>query len=134
MRHSLWMMVILLAATITRAQPATQPDDPTARTTTRPATTQARDKGDRINVTQHKLTVGSETLKYTASAGTMVQRDESGAAKADMFFVAYTLGRPDDTPPSTRPITFIFNGGPGAASVWLHLGTAGPKRINLNDS
>jgi hypothetical protein len=64
----------------------------------------------------------------------MVQRDEGGAAKADMFFVAYILDRPDDAPPTTRPITFIFNGGPGAASVWLHLGTAGPKRINLNDS
>jgi carboxypeptidase C (cathepsin A) len=112
------------------AQPASQPADPTARTTTRPATTQA---GDKIVVTRHELKVGERVLNYTASTGTMVQRDEAGAAKADMFFVAYTLDRDEDSPATTRPITFVFNGGPGAASVWLHVGTAGPKRIDLDD-
>jgi carboxypeptidase C (cathepsin A) len=84
----------------------------------------------------------------------MSQKDETGKAKADMFFIAYTLERDvvnpspaqppassssqpstqSTTQPSTRPITFIFNGGPGAASVWLHLGTAGPKRINIDEA
>src|SRR5687767_4301978 len=127
--------VLTIPALVSVAQ-TTQTADPTARTTTRPATTQPGEKdkfGDRISVTQHELRLGERTLKYTASAGTMVQRDEAGVAKADMFFVAYTLDRDADAPSMPRPITFVFNGGPGAASVWLHLGTAGPKRIDLND-
>jgi carboxypeptidase C (cathepsin A) len=112
--------------------------DPTARTTTRPATTQAGEKGDRLVVTEHELELGDRVLRYTATAGTMAQKDESGATKADMFFVAYTLKRDGDaagtSDPATRPITFVFNGGPGAASVWLHLGTAGPRRIDLDQS
>jgi carboxypeptidase C (cathepsin A) len=121
--------VLALQTALAVAQ-TTQSADPTARTTTRPATTQA---GDKIVITRHELKLGERTLRYTASAGTMVQRDEAGAAKVDMFFVAYTLERDENATPQTRPIMFIFNGGPGAASVWLHLGTAGPKRIDLNE-
>lgn len=111
---------------------STQPTDPTARTTTRPATTQAGEKGDRLSITRHVLQLEGRRLEYTATAGTLAQKDETGATKADMFFVAYTLeGASHD--PTTRPVTFIFNGGPGAASVWLHLGTAGPKRIGLDE-
>ena len=116
--------------------------DPTARTTTHPATTQAGEKGDRLVVTEHELKAGRRVLRYTATAGTMAQKDESGATKADMFFVAYTLNRDADADgdgdakpgPTTRPVTFVFNGGPGAASVWLHLGTAGPRRIDISES
>ena len=116
------------------AQSTTQSVDPTARTTTRPATTQAAaGKDDRLVVTRHQLTLDDRVLKYTATAGTMAQKDESGATKADMFFIAYTLDRDEGADPRDRPLTFVFNGGPGAASVWLHLGTAGPKRIDLDD-
>ena len=127
----------------TTATTQSAPADPTARTTTRPATTQAGEKGDRLVVTQHELKLGDRVLRYTATAGTMAQKDESGATKADMFFVAYTLNRGDGDDndadrakgdPATRPITFVFNGGPGAASVWLHLGTAGPRRIDISDA
>src|SRR4051812_14304630 len=109
--------------------------DPTARTTTRPATAPAgEDKsGDRLFTTTHSITTGGRTFNYTAVAGTMAQKDESGKALADMFFVAYTIDRPESSSPTTRPITFVFNGGPGAASVWLHLGAVGPKRIRLDD-
>jgi carboxypeptidase C (cathepsin A) len=115
------------------ADTTTQPADPTARTTTRPATTQAGEKGDRISVTSHSINLNGKGLKYTATAGTMAQKDETGATKADMFFVAYTVDG-DGVKLSDRPITFIFNGGPGAASVWLHLGTAGPRRIDIDDN
>ncbi|MEO6434856.1 MAG: peptidase S10, partial [Tepidisphaeraceae bacterium] len=111
----------------------TQPTDPTARTTTRPATTQAGETGDKLSVTEHSLVVGPKTLKYTATAGTMAQKDEAGATKADIFFVAYVLDEGEKANPTTRPVTFVFNGGPGAASVWLHLGTAGPQRIRLDE-
>ena len=140
------VMIILLATrgiTVGQTTQATQPTDPTARTTTRPATTQAEEKGDRLSVSRHSVRVNGKSLTYTATAGTMAQKDESGATKADMFFVSYALdqethlagplaGR-DRPAPTTRPVTFVFNGGPGAASVWLHLGTAGPKRISLGE-
>jgi carboxypeptidase C (cathepsin A) len=134
------------------AHAATRPVDPTARTTTRPATTQAGARaGDHVFVTHHSVRVGDRTLNYTATAGTLAQKDESGTTKADMFFVAYTLDRVGggdgsrsggdgdgptaSTAPAaaTRPVTFVFNGGPGAASVWLHLGAAGPMRVDLGD-
>ena len=131
------MGLLTLAVGTGRAQttgPATQPTDPTARTTTRPATTQVAEKGDRLSVTRHTITVNGKPLAYTATAGTMAQKDESGATKADMFFVAYTLDPEEGASATTRPVTFVFNGGPGAASVWLHLGTAGPKRIKLDET
>src|SRR4051812_42579987 len=125
-----FVVTIVLATSILPAQTTTtQAADPTARTTTRPATaatTQVGEKGDRLVVTEHELKVGERVLRYTATAGTMAQKDESGVTKADMFFIAYTLNRADDekNAATTRPVTFVFNGGPGAASVWLHLGTA----------
>ena len=155
------LIIVVVVALIASSAPAQKPAtttqasaDPTARTTTRPATTQVGEKGDKLVVTEHELKIGDRVLRYTATAGTMAQKDESGATKADMFFVAYTLkrdgGRGDNggggggggggddavakNDATSRPVTFVFNGGPGAASVWLHLGTAGPKRISIAES
>jgi len=139
-----WMFVVATAALPAAAQQdphsTTRPVDPTARTTTKPATTQSGEKaadraGDHVFVTKHSLRLGDHTLNYTATAGTIAQKDEAGATKADMFFVAYTLDRDEKAArPTTRPVTFVFNGGPGAASVWLHLGAAGPMRVGLDDN
>ena len=82
--------------------------------------------------TQHKLKVGKKTLNYTATAGMMPLKDkESGDIKANVYFTAYTLD--DVKEPSERPLTFVFNGGPGSASVWLHLGALGPRRVKMQD-
>lgn len=90
-------------------------------------------EGDKLSVTEHKLAIGDQTLNYRATAGTMLLRDESAKPKANLFFVSYertdTAAAPED-----RPITFIFNGGPGAAAVWLHLGAIGPKRVALEEN
>lgn len=72
-----------------------------------------------------KLTDGS-TLTYTATTGHLTASDTNGNAKASVFYVAYTA---DGKPPGSRPVTFLFNGGPLSATVWLHLGSWGPKRI-----
>lgn len=86
---------------------------------------------DRIVTTKHKAVIGGASIAYTASAGTMVLRDEEGKAKASMFFVAYTRDGVQDL--SKRPITFAYNGGPGSSSVWLHMGAFGPRRVVLDD-
>jgi carboxypeptidase C (cathepsin A) len=78
-------------------------------------------------VTRHTLVLGGQTLNYTATAGHLTARALAGDAPlASMFYIAYTL---DGADPATRPVTFFYNGGPGSASVWLHLGSFGPKRL-----
>jgi carboxypeptidase C (cathepsin A) len=87
---------------------------------------------DRVSVTEHEVMLAGAALKYRASAGTLAMRGDDGKPKAAIFFVAYEkLPAPDN--PKDRPITFVFNGGPGAAAVWLHLGTVGPRRVKLNE-
>jgi carboxypeptidase C (cathepsin A) len=85
---------------------------------------------DNVSTTQHSVKIGSDTINYTARAGTIVMKDEDGNAKASIFFVAYTR---DGVDPAKRPVTFAFNGGPGSSSVWLHLGCLGPKRVVYGD-
>ena len=79
-------------------------------------------------VTHHQITVEGKPLKYTATAGRLPIKRPDGKIDAEMFFVAYTL---DGQDPSRRPVTFAFNGGPGSASIWLHMGALGPKRVVL---
>jgi carboxypeptidase C (cathepsin A) len=79
-------------------------------------------------VTHHVLALPGRTLHFTATAGSIVIPDESGAPEADIAFIAYTL---DGADPKTRPVTFVFNGGPGEASAWLQLGAVGPWRIRM---
>jgi carboxypeptidase C (cathepsin A) len=79
-------------------------------------------------VTHHQITAGGQALKYTATAGRLPIKRGDGKIEAEMFFVAYTL---DGQDPARRPLTFAFNGGPGSASIWLHMGALGPKRVVL---
>lgn len=79
-------------------------------------------------VTHHEIHVGGKVLRYTATAGLMPIHNVDGEHEADMFFMAYTL---DGQNSERRPLTFSFNGGPGSASVWLHLGAIGPKRVKM---
>jgi carboxypeptidase C (cathepsin A) len=88
---------------------------------------------DKLSVTEHEISAAGKPLKYRATAGTMAMKDDAAKHKADVFFVAYEK-LPADEDRSARPITFVFNGGPGAAAVWLHIGTAGPKRLKLTDN
>jgi carboxypeptidase C (cathepsin A) len=86
---------------------------------------------DKLVVTHHKATIGGQEIKYTATTGTLVLKEEDGKAKATLFFVAYTRDGVDDL--SRRPVSFTYNGGPGSASVWLHVGAFGPRRVVLDD-
>lgn len=84
-----------------------------------------------LSVTHHSVTVDGKPLKYTATTGYLLMRDEKGVAKANIFFVAYT--RDTTVPPAKRAVTFAFNGGPGSSSVWLHLGAIGPRKVLMGD-
>jgi carboxypeptidase C (cathepsin A) len=80
------------------------------------------------SVTKH--TFGPQKLAYTATAGTLALRDDKGERSASVFYTAYTLA---GTEPKTRPVSFFFNGGPGAGSAFLQLGAAGPVLLQFPD-
>lgn len=93
---------------------------------------------DDLTTTQHELTIGRRKLKYTATTGRVVLRQEvltegkseGHVPKAEVFLTAYTL---DGAKAEDRPVTFAFNGGPGSSSIWLHLGLLGPRRVVSGD-
>lgn len=111
-----------------------------------------KDKDDepKLSVTEHTITIGGKPVKYKATAGFVVLKDFSDKKRkeddkekdkkdkkkdprptAKMFFIAYT--REDAGSSAKRPVTFSFNGGPGSASVWLHMGGLGPRRAKLTE-
>ncbi|CAE6724231.1 S10 family peptidase [Paraburkholderia haematera] len=77
-------------------------------------------------VTRHSIRLDGRKVDYTATAGNLLLRDKTGQANASVFYVAYTVATKS---PSTRPVTFLFNGGPGAGTVFLMIGSFGPKRV-----
>ena len=90
---------------------------------------------DNLSVTHHSVTINGEEIRYTATTGTLVLKEEidkeGEKAKASVFFIAYTRDDVEDM--SERPITFSFNGGPGSSSVWLHLGVLGPRCVKPDE-
>ena len=81
-------------------------------------------------VTRHEIELGGKTLNNTATAAQMPIVNANGDTEAHIFYMAYTL---DGAGPSKRPLTFAFNGGPGSASIWVHMGAMGPRRVKLLD-
>jgi carboxypeptidase C (cathepsin A) len=79
-------------------------------------------------VTHHQINVDGKLLKYSATAGRLPIKRGDGRIEAEMFYVAYTLDGQDG---AKRPLTFAFNGGPGSASIWLHMGALGPRKVVL---
>src|SRR6266404_3120900 len=86
---------------------------------------------EKPSVTHHDIRAGGKTLRYTVTTGMMPMRDSQGKLEAHIFYMAYAL----DNPPEgrRRPLTFSFNGGPGSASVWLHMGAIGPRRVRMEN-
>ncbi len=79
------------------------------------------------SITEHELALDGQTLRYAATAGNLVIDNDEEKPYGTIFYVAYTLGGVTD--PRTRPVTFLYNGGPGSASLWLHMGSVGPVRV-----
>jgi len=77
----------------------------------------------------HRISLGAGELAYTTTCGEMPIRNDKEELTARLFFTAYTVEQPAGAPP--RPLTIAFNGGPGSASVWLHMGGLGPRRVKM---
>ena len=122
---AIFLPVLLLFQVNPPAQPVTQKPPET------PAVRPAGDTRDEPPVvTKRSVRVGAKTLSYTVTTGYMpLKNTATGETEARIFYMAYTL----DNAPANRPLMFSFNGGPGSASVWLHLGTLGPRRVKMLD-
>jgi carboxypeptidase C (cathepsin A) len=84
------------------------------------------------SATDHTIRLGGQVIPYRAVAGTTLLRNDKGEPTGLMYSVAYT--RTDVKDPSTRPVSFFYNGGPGSATLWLHLGAFGPRRAFTSDA
>ena len=153
----LGLLLVLATAAALRADTKPEPAAAPAKTES-PAATVAAAKPEAatddepvLSVTAHSVTVNGKVLKYHATSGYMILKEEEKPGDADkekadptkkpnkdglkpkakVFFTAYTLD--DVTDPATRPLMFVFNGGPGSASVWLHMGSIAPRRAALTD-
>lgn len=87
-------------------------------------------KEENSSQTSHLVRLDGREIKYTATAGTLPIRLDDGKVAARMFFVAYTKDGEDR---KSRPISFVYNGGPGSASAWLHMGSFAPRHVQMAD-
>jgi carboxypeptidase C (cathepsin A) len=98
---------------------------------TRAAATAPTPKED-SSVTLHTIRLNGQTIAYRAMAATLLLKDDKGDTIGSLYYTAYT--RTDARDPSQRPLAFVYNGGPGSASAWLHMGAFGPRRIVTTDA
>src|ERR1700760_2720402 len=144
-------LLAVSALTVFSASSAVAQDKPEERSTTGRASS-AAPVAPADSITEGSVTVGGQAIAYRAVAGTITvggtdpqdatlgfdgkplpdsgiklpERAEDAPPTARMFYAAYFK---KDANPGTRPITFMYNGGPGSPTMWLHMGTFGPKRI-----
>ncbi len=143
-RHLRFALVFLTLSVVTgaRAQDAPQPQHHQTATPSEPkpgatgargsASSPAAVEQHRLppdSTTRHTLALPGRTLDFTATAGSIPLFNDKREPQADIAFTAYQLNGADAR---TRPVTFLFNGGPGASSAWLQFGAAGPWRLAIN--
>lgn len=84
------------------------------------------------SITQGSVTVKGKRINYEAVAGTLILKNDLDTPTISMSYVAYFKN--DEKEDAQRPLTFIYNGGPGSATIWLHMGAWGPQRVYINDT
>lgn len=127
MRRLVTLVFIVSLATAGSPSAFAQAPAPAAAAAPEKPATPSAATAEEWSTTQHSMRLGGQTIPYTAKAGTTAIRNDDGETLGLMYSVSYV--RSDITDASTRPVTFLFNGGPGSASMWLHMGSVGPKRV-----
>jgi carboxypeptidase C (cathepsin A) len=132
MNPALLSLLLVALAQEPPARPDASREEPARTDAKPPVRDEAREKAEEPPVvTRHELRSGARALRYTVTTGFMPLKAEDGKTEARIFFMAYTAERAGG--PSSRPLMFSFNGGPGSSSVWLHLGALGPRRVKMLD-
>ena len=124
-------LAIILAGALGSAAAQEKPQE-------KPARTEQHEAGKGVlrllpadAITEHAIDTPRGKLAYTATAGTLAFYDQSGEQSAAVFYTAYVVKDSANKGAANRPLTFVFNGGPGAASAFLHLGLVGPRILDL---
>jgi len=122
------LVVSLMAFASPRPAPAQEAEASAETARTEPAPP-APVPPPKFFVTHHSARFGDVTVAYTATAGETYLLDDKGEPKASIFSFAYV--KEGVTDPASRPVTFLWNGGPGSSSVWLHMGSMGPRHVRV---
>jgi len=136
MRTSFTTLALIAAVTLPLAgqgrgnQQNQQPAPAPAAGAAAPTEEHAGPAEEKISQTSHTTRIDGREIKYTATTGTLPIRLDNGQVAARMFFVAYTKDGEDT---KTRPVSFLYNGGPGAATIWLHMGSFAPRHVQMAD-
>ena len=145
-RHGCFVLALLALSVVAGARAEDAPQPPQQQPAATPSGQKSGATGERggaspnspaaehrrlppDSTTKHTLALPGRTLAFTATAGSIRLFNDKGEPQADIAYTAYQL---DGVDPATRPVTFLFNGGPGAASAYLQLGNAGPWRLAIN--
>ncbi len=127
LRTLVLLLLFLTPALLPAQPPAVKPEESKKEEEKKPPVMPE----ERSSVTKHSITLEGQKVAYTATAGNYLMKAEDGTPKASIFYVAYT--RDGAKEPGERPVTFSFNGGPGAAAVWVQMGAFGPKIVERTE-
>jgi carboxypeptidase C (cathepsin A) len=125
------LAALLMTFSMTTNVAAQKPDEGAKKPDEKPPSEGAAPK-EESSVTEHSIKIGGTTIAYQATAGTLLLKDEKGDVTASLYYTAYTKSDVKDS--SQRPVSFVYNGGPGSSSVWLHMGAFGPRRVITVDA
>ncbi len=124
-------IAVLLLAVAAPAPAAETAAPATPAVESKPAADTAPPPEPRSSRTQHKVRIDGEVVRYTATAGWLIMKNDEGKPIARFGYTAYTRDGVEDL--ARRPVMFAFNGGPGSSSIWLHMGILGPRRVVVSD-
>src|SRR6266851_2933595 len=121
-------MLLALALSMTAIAARARAQDKDAKPADKPAeAASAAPPKEESSVTDHSIKIGGQTIPYKATAATILLKNEKDEPTALIYYTAYT--RSDLKDLSQRPVAFVYNGGPGSSSVWLHMGSFSPRRV-----
>ena len=121
------ILIAALAPCALRAQERAQERETKTVEKEKPAEPTPPPPKEESSVTEHSIKIGGQSVPYKATAGTILLKNEKEEPEALIYSTSYVRTDAKDT--AQRPISFIYNGGPGSASVWLHMGAFGPRRV-----
>jgi len=126
------LLVIFAQSTPLRAQEEAKQNKTAETKASEEKPAPASETKEESSATDHTIRIGGQAIPYKANASTTFLKDDKGEPTASIFSIAYT--RSDVKDLSARPIAFLYNGGPGSASIWLHMGAFGPRRVVTSDA
>jgi carboxypeptidase C (cathepsin A) len=127
-----FVIALMFCAVTMNAAAQAPAGPPQGQTAAPPPTPDAASTKEESSVTDHSIRVGGQTINYKATIGSIQLKNEAGEPTALLYYTAYTKNDVKDF--GQRPLAFCYNGGPGSASIWVHMGAFGPRRVVTKDA